>query len=120
MPEISCASYMRIHAREVHRMAIKSLADIEQMRNKAIQTALEEAEKKICTHWFGLIRHKKYPTRQHAMEYSRRVAAAHMFAYGDTAICEMLKSAAEYLLDPANKAEDQYINVTAFDYRALS
>lgn len=111
-------SLIPLTAREIHRLALSALADMEATRGKIVTQALEAVKQQRCTHFFGLVSHQKYPTRELAMEHSPVVLAAKQWASSDFQTCEILKRAAQYFIDTAR--EDQIIQVSLNDYRALT
>lgn len=114
-------SYIVLTAREVHRLAMQSIAEIDDMRRQRINEALKEVENKTCSHFLGLYRHKRYPTRNIALEYAPEVQMAKHFANGDRMTCELLLKAAQYLLDNDKLSEEQrVIHVSLNDFRALT
>lgn len=118
---IANLSYVVLSAREVHRLALKSIAEIHDMRRERVNAALDEVENETCSHFFGLVNHKRYATREQAYEYAPEVRAARAFAHGDLATCELLKQAAQYLLDNDKLSEDQkMLYISLNDFRALT
>lgn len=114
-------SYIVLPAREVHRLAIQSIAEIDDMRRQRVAEALKEVEGEVCSHFFGLYRHKRYPTRDIALKYAPEVQAAKHFAHGDRTTCELLQKAAQHLLDNSNLPEEQKVlHISLNDFRALT
>lgn len=114
-------SYIVLTAREVHRLAIQSIAEIDDMRRQRVSEALKEVEDETCSHFFGLYRHKLYPTRDIALEYAPEVQMAKHFASGDRSTCELLQRAAQYLLNNDNLSEEQKVlHISLNDFRALT
>lgn len=114
-------SYIVLTAREVHRLAVQSIAEIDAMRRQRVNDALNEVEDEICSHFFGLYRHKRYPTRDIALAYAPEVQLAKHFATGDRSTCELLKKAAQHLLDNGNLSEEQKVlHISLNDFRALT
>lgn len=114
-------SYIVLTAREVHRLAVQSIAEIDDMRRQHVNEALKEVENETCSHFFGLYRHKRYPTRDAALEYAPEVQAAKHFASGDRMTCELLQRAAQHLLDNDNLPEEQKVlHISMNDFRALT
>ncbi len=114
-------SYIVLTAREVHRLAVQSIAEIDEMRRRYVNKTLNEVEDETCSHFFGLYRHKRYPTRDLALEYAPEVQAAKHFASGDRTTCELLKKAAQHLLDSDNLPEEQKVlHISLNDFRALT
>ena len=114
-------SYIVLTAREVHRLAVQSIADIDDMRRQRINEALKEVEDETCSHFLGLYRHKRYPTRDIALEYAPEVQIAKHFANGDRMTCELLQKAAQHLLDNDNLPEEQKVlHISLNDFRALT
>lgn len=114
-------SYIVLTAREVHRLALQSIAEIDDMRRQRVNEALKEVEEETCSHFLGLYRHKRYPTRDIALEYAPEVQMAKHFANGDRMTCELLQKAAQHLLDNANLPEEQKVlHISLNDFRALT
>ena len=114
-------SYIVLTAREVHRLAVQSIAEIDDMRRQRVNEALKEVEDETCSHFFGLYRHKLYPTRDLALKYAPEVQMAKHFADGDRMTCELLQKAAQYLMDNDKLSEEQrVIHVSLNDFRALT
>lgn len=114
-------SYLVLPAREVHRLAMQSIAEIDGMRRQHVNEALKEVEDETCSHFLGLYRHKRYPTRDSALKYAPEVQAAKHFASGDRMTCELLQKAAQYLLDNNNLPEEQKVlHISMNDFRALT
>jgi hypothetical protein len=113
-------SYVVLTAREVHRLAVQSIADIDNARRQRVNEALKEVENETCSHFFGLYRHKCYPTRDIALKHAPEVQAAKRYANGDRLTCELLQKAAQHLLDNDNLPEEQKVlHISLFDFRAL-
>jgi len=114
-------SYLVLPAREVHRLAMQSIAEIDGMRRQRVNEALKKVEDEVCSHFFGLYRHKRYPTRDIALKYAPEVQMAKHFADGDRMTCELLQKAAQYLMDNDKLSEEQrVIHVSLNDFRALT
>ena len=114
-------SYIVLAAREVHRLAVQSIAEIDDMRRQRVNEALKEVEDETCSHFLGLYRHKRYPTRDIALEYAPEVQIAKHFANGDRMTCELLQKAAQHLLDNDNLPEEQKVlHISLNDFRALT
>ena len=114
-------SYLVLPAREVHRLAVQSIAEIDGMRHQRVNEALKEVEDEVCSHFFGLYRHKRYPSRDVALEYAPEVQMAKHFAIGDRLTCELLKKAAQYLLGNGDLPEEQKVlHISLNDFRALT
>lgn len=114
-------SYIVLTAREVHRLAVQSIAEIDGMRRQHVNEALNIVENETCSHFFGLYRHKRYPTRNIALEYAPEVQMAKHFANVDRMTCELLQKAAQHLLDNSNLPEEQKVlHISLNDFRALS
>lgn len=114
-------SYLVLSAREVHRLAVQSIAEIDDMRRQRVNEALKKAEDEMCLHFFGLYRHKRYPSRDVALEYAPEVQKAKHFAIDDRMTCELLQKAAQYLMDNDELSEEQrVIHVSLNDFRALT
>ena len=113
-------SYIVLTAREVHRLAVQSIAESDAMRRQYINEALKEVEDETYSHFFGLYRHKRYPTRDIALEYAPEVQLAKHFADGDRITCELLQIAAQHLMDNTQLTEEQKVlHVSLNDFRAL-
>lgn len=114
-------SYIVLAAREVHRLAVQSIAEIDDMRRQRVNEALKEVEDETCSHFLGLYRHKRYPTRDIALEYAPEVQMAKHFANGDRMTCELLQKAAQHLMDNTQLTEDQRVlHISLNDFRALT
>ena len=114
-------SYIVLTAREVHCLAMQSIAEIDGIRRQRVNEALKEVEDEVCSHFFGLYRHKRYPSRDVALEYAPEVQMAKHFANGDRMTCELLQKAAQHLLDNGNLPEEQKVlHISLNDFRALS
>ena len=114
-------SYIVLTAREVHRLAVQSIAEIDAMRRQYINEALKEVEDETYSHFFGLYRHKRYPTRDIALEYAPEVQIAKHFASGDRMTCELLQKAAQHLMDNTQLTEEQKVlHISLNDFRALT
>ena len=114
-------SYIVLTAREVHRLAVQSIAEIDSMRRQRVNETLKEVEDEMCSHFFGLYRHRRYPTRDLALKYAPEVQAAKRFASGDRMTCELLQKAAQYLMDNTQLTEDQRVlHISLNDFRALT
>ena len=114
-------SYIVLTAREVHRLAVQSIAEIDDMRRQHVNEALNEVGNETCSHFFGLYRHKRYPTRNSALEYAPEVQMAKHFANVDRMTCELLQKAAQYLMDNTQLTEEQKVlHISLTDFRALT
>lgn len=114
-------SYIVLTAREVHRLAVQSIAEIDDTRRQRVSEALKEVEDETCSHYFGLYRHKRYPTRNIALEHAPEVQLAKHYASGDRNTCELLKKAAQHLLDNSDLPEEQKVlHISLNDFRALT
>lgn len=114
-------SHIVLTAREVRRLAVQSIAEIDDMRRQRVNEALKEVEDETCSHFLGLYRHKRYPTRDIALKYAPEVQMAKHFASGDRRICELLQKAAQYLLDNDSLPEEQKVlHISLNDFRALT
>ena len=117
---IADLSYIVLTAREVHRLAVQSIAEIDAMRRQYINEALKEVEDETYSHFLGLYRHKRYPTRDIALEYAPEVQLAKHFADSDRITCELLQIAAQHLMDNTQLTEEQKVlHVSLNDFRAL-
>ena len=114
-------SYIVLTAREVHRLAVQSIAEIDDMRRQRVSEALKEVEDETCSHFFGLYRHRLYPTRDIALEYAPEVQMAKHYATGDRITCELLQKAAQHLMDNDKLSEEQKVlHISLNDFRALT
>lgn len=114
-------SYIVLTAREVHRLAVKSIAEIDAMRHTYVNKVLNEVEDERCSHFFGLYRRKRYPTRDIALMYAPEVQGAKNAAANDYRTCKLLQKAAQYLLDNSNLPEEQKVlHISLNDFRALT
>ena len=114
-------SYIVLPAREVHRLAIQSIAEIDDMRRQHVNEALKRVENETCSHFFGLYCHKRYPTRDSALKYAPEVQMAKHFARVDRMTCELLQKAAQYLMDNTQLAKEQKVlHISLNDFRALT
>lgn len=114
-------SYIVLTAREVHRLAMQSIAEIDGMRRQRVNEALKKVEDEVCSHFFGLYTHKRYRTRDIALEHAPEVQLAKRFASGDRSTCELLKKAAQHLLDNNYLPEEQKVlHISLNDFRALT
>lgn len=114
-------SYIVLAAREVHRLAVQSIAEIDAMRRQRVNETLNEVEDETCSHFLGLYRHKRYPTRDIALEYAPEVQLAKHYASGDHMTCELLQKAAQYLMDNTQLTEEQKVlHISLNDFRALT
>lgn len=113
-------SSILLPAREVLRLAIKSIADIDAERNKLVTQILPLLEEQRCKHFLGIVSHARYPTREDALEHAPEIQAAKQMGRGDRNTCELLMKAAQYLIDAKNLSDDQrVVRVTLNDFRAL-
>lgn len=114
-------SYIVLSAREVHRLAMQSIVEIDNTRRQYVNKALKRVEDEMCVHFFGLYRHKRYPTRDSALEYAPEVQAAKRYASGDRMTCELLAKAALHLMNDNNLLEEQKVlHISLNDFRALT
>ena len=114
-------SYIVLTAREAHRLAVQSIAEIDDMRRQYVNEALKRVANETCSHFFGLYRHKRYPTRDSALKYAPEVQMAKHFADVDRMTCELLQKAAQYLMDNTQLAEEQKVlHISLNDFRALT
>lgn len=117
----SNTSYIKLHAREVLRLATASILEIEDIRRRNVLFALEEVLDEECTHLFGLIRHRRYRDRDDALRRAPEVERARRSAEGAMDTCQLLKQVSTMLLDNDKiPDEDKYVYLTLNDYRALS
>ena len=115
--EVGRNSSAVLSAREVRRMAIASLAEIDANRRKAMDFVWNKIKNEQCEHWFGLVKHPRFPTRQDAEEHSEAYNAASKMGWSDYNTCELLRDFAEKLLDEDPNAT---MTITVDDFRALS
>lgn len=114
-------SYIVLTAREVHRLAVQSIAEIDDMRRQHVNEALNRVKNETCSHFFGLYRHKRYPTRDSALKYAPEVQMAKHFASVDRITCELLQKAAQYLMDNTQLTEERKVlHISLNDFRALT
>ena len=114
-------SYIVLAAREVHRLAVQSIAEIDDMRRQHVNEALKKVGNETCSHFFGLYHHKRYPTRDSALKYAPEVQMAKHFASVDRMTCELLQKAAQHLMDNTQLTEDhRVLHISLNDFRALT
>ena len=114
-------SYIVLTAREIHRLAVQSIAEIDDMRRQHVNEALNRVKNEACSHFFGLYRHKRYPTRDSALKYAPEVQMAKHFASVDRITCELLQKAAQYLMDNTQLTEERKVlHISLNDFRALT
>lgn len=117
----SNTSYIKLHAREVLRLATASILEIEDIRRRNVLIALDEVIDEECTHLFGLIRHRRYEDRDDALKHAPEVMHARHSAGGAMDTCKLLKQISTMLLDNDKVPdEDKYVYLTLNDYRAIS
>lgn len=117
----SNTSYIKLHAREVLRLATAAILEIEDIRRRNVLIALEQVLDEECTHLFGLIRHRRYSDRDDALKRAPEVMHARQSASGAMDTCKLLKQISTMLLDNDRVPdEDKYVYLTLNDYRALS
>lgn len=110
-------SLVPLPAREVHRLAIQSLAEIDSLRKRATDAALKIAETEMKYRWFGLVSFPLYNSRECAMKHCPRIQHAQHAGWGDRLTCLLLKKAAETIMEIGTP--DKVIYVALEDYRAL-
>lgn len=121
IPMVPNLSLVPMPAREVHRLALISIADIERMRAQAVEAALKEVSAEMCSHFFGLYKHRLYPSRELALKHAPEVQQAKQFARTDMGTCELLKRAAQHLLEDDTLTDEQRVMyITLNDFRALT
>lgn len=114
-------SYIKLHASEVKRLAMESIAEIEAARKKHVEAILNVVKDLRCSHLFGLVTHAKYPTRESAMEHCPEVQLALRYGSTDEITCDLLRNAAQMLLDNEKILfEDKVLYITMEDFRALT
>ena len=117
----SNTSFVRMPAKEVLRLASASILEIEDLRRRAVNEAVERALDAECTHFFGLVRHKQFRDRDHALSTCLEVHMAKHTADGAMDTCQMLKKLSTMLLDNERLTEeDRVMYLTLNDYRAIS
>ncbi len=117
----SNTSFVKMHAKDVLRLATASILEIEDLRRCAVNRAVEEALDAECTHFFGLIRHKQFRDRDDALKTCLEVRLAKRTADGAMDTCQLLKKLSIMLLDDDKLSDDQrMIHLTLNDYRAIS
>ena len=117
----SNTSFVKMHAKDVLRLATASILEIEDLRRRAVNRAVEKALDAECTHFFGLIRHKQFRDRDDALKTCLEVQMAKRAAEGAMDTCQLLKKLSTLLLDDDKLSDDQrVIHLTLNDYRAIS
>ncbi len=117
----SNTSFVKMHAKDVLRLATASILEIEELRRRAVNRAVEEALDAECTHFFGLIRHKQFRDRDDALKTCLEVRLAKRTAEGAMDTCQLLKKLSTMLLDDDKLTDDQrVIHLTLNDFRAIS
>lgn len=118
-------SYITMSARDVHRLAHNSIAQIEASQQQAVMAAAKECLKEECVHRIPVLgipyyRHKRYPTVGIAIEHAPEVQSAKHSGWGDRMVCEKLKKTSEWLINDSGYPEDkQTIHVSVNDFYAL-
>ncbi len=113
-------SFVRLPAKEVLRLALASIAEIQGKRQRLVQATATAALEVEDVSFFGLVKTKRYASREEAMEESDAVDAAKSVMKGAEDTCELFRDMAKYLIDsPAIPECDKFINLTLLDYRAL-
>jgi hypothetical protein len=115
-------STLHISAHEVKRLAIASIAEIDQQRQRYVDQILAEVMKEEVSYFFGLAKFPKYSSKEQAMALSPEVGVAQLYAEYDRQTCILLQRAAQYMLDQPNAVppEERYIQVSLNDFRALT
>ena len=115
-------STLRISAHEVKRLAIASIAEIDQQRQRYVDQILAAVMEEEISYFFGLAKFPKYASKEQALALSPEVGAAQLYAEYDRQTCILLQRAAQYMLDQysAILPEERYIQVSLNDFRALT
>lgn len=117
----SNTSFVKLHAKDVLRLATASILEIEDLRRRAVNQAVDVALDAECTHFFGLVRHKQFRDRDDALKSCLEVQLAKRTADGAMDTCQLLKKLSTMLLDDDKLSDDQrMIHLTLNDYRAIS
>lgn len=115
-------STLPIPAHEVKRLAIASIAGIDQQRQRYADEILTVAMKEEISYFFGLVKFPKYASKEQARMRSPEIKAAQLYAEYDRQTCILLQRAAQYMLDQYSTIlpEECYIQVSLNDFRALT
>jgi hypothetical protein len=115
-------STLPISAHEVKRLAIASIAEIDQQRQRYVDQILAVVMKEEVSYFFGLAKFPKYTSKEQALALSPEVGVAQLYAEYDRHTCTLLLRAAQYMLDQpsAIPSEERYIQVSLNDFRALT
>lgn len=108
-------STMPIAAAEVYRLAVAGIAEIKDIRRRAVKEAVERSKDLRRKTWYGST--PAFNSEEEAMEHSPLVDAAKHVGYGDLAACEMCKRAAEYYIQ-LNQGYT-LMNITLADFKAM-
>jgi len=118
-------SYAMLKARDVHRLAMASLVEIEGQSNQAANAAARQCLEEYCVHRIPFLgipyyRHKRYPSMAIALEHAPEVAAAKMVGWGDRIACEKLRQMALWLMyDSGYPEELQVMQISVNDFYSL-
>lgn len=115
-------SMFPISAYEVKRLAIASIAEIDQQRQRYVDQILAAVMEEEISYFFGLAKFPKYASKEQALALSPEVGVAQLYAEYDRQTCILLQRAAQYMLDQPNAVppEERYIQVSLNDFRALT
>lgn len=115
-------STVSIPAHEVKRLAIASIAEIDQQRQRYVDQILAAVMKEEISYFFGLAKFPKYTSKEQAMALSPEVGVAQLYAEYDRRTCALLLRAAQYMLEQYSSVlpEERYIQVSLNDFRALT
>lgn len=113
----SLNSTAEMPAKEVLRLAALSLQEIRDQRTRTANAAWDLVKDQKCSHFGGLWKHKRYPTREHAERFSPEFKLATSAGHGDYNTCQVLANFANKLLDLDPNAK---MTITADDFRAIS
>lgn len=111
------SSSAQMSAKEVFRLALESISAMDQTRRQAAGKVWEVIKNEECTHFFGLVRHKRWPNQAAAAKYSQVYKIAANCGWGDYETCEVLRDFAQALIAQNPEA---IMTITAEDFRALA
>ena len=94
-------------------MAIESIAQIKANRNKLVNEAANHVVDKMCSHFFGFVKHRKYDNFEDAKENSPEANRANDYARTDENLCELILAATEFT------GPDAILQISLQDFRAL-
>ena len=110
-------STFELPAKEVYRLAIASIAEIEGMRQRAVKEAIRVAQRaRVRTWWGGTA--NAFTSEEDAMENFPLVEDAKSAASTDMELCELARDTSKYLMEKFG--EDYPMRLTLNDYRGLS